>query len=83
MKVLFEFDDNKFRNETRAMPLKLVRLFIPDGTEVYERKTSWRTKEESHHVYNLNPTEVGGLRLQFISDELYGMGKLKGRPQED
>jgi hypothetical protein len=26
---------------------------------------------------------VGGFRFLMISDELYGMGKLKGRPQED
>jgi hypothetical protein len=34
-------------------------------------------------VYTPTPAEVGGFRFLMISDELYGMGKLKGRPQED
>ena len=82
MKVLFEFDDKKFVMDAESAG-EIVSLIHSRGAEIYEHKTSWRTKEESHHVYNLNPTEVGTMRLQFITEELYGMGKLKGRPQED
>ena len=81
MKVLFEFDDKKFVMDAESAG-EIVSLIHSRGAEIYEHKTSWRTKEESHHVYNLNPTEVGTMRMQFITEELYGMGKLNGKPEE-
>ena len=81
MRVLFEFDDKKFVMDAGSAA-EIVRMIHSYGAEVYEHKTNWRTKEESHHVYNLNPAEVGTMRMQFITDELYGMGKLNGKPEE-
>lgn len=81
MRVLFEFDDKKFVMDAESAS-EIVRMIHSYGAEVYEHKTNWRTKEESHHVYNLNPAEVGTMRMQFITDELYGMGKLNGKPEE-
>ena len=82
MKVLFEFDDKKFVMDAESAG-EIVSLIHSRGAEIYEHKTSWRTKEESHHVYTPTTAEIGGFRFLMISDELYGMGKLKGRPQED
>jgi len=82
MRVLFEFDGKNFVMSA-SDAAEIVRLIHSHGAEIYEHKTSWRTKEESHHVYSLNPAEVGTMRMQFITEELYGMGKLNGKPKED
>lgn len=82
MKVLFEFDGKHFVMSAQEAA-EIVRMVHSCGAEIYEHKTNWRTKEESHHVYALNPTEVGTMRMQFITEELYGMGKLNGKPKED
>jgi hypothetical protein len=34
-------------------------------------------------VYETTPRDLGEMSFKMITDELYGMGKLKGRPQED
>ena len=82
MKVLFEFDDKKFVMDAESAG-EIVSLIHSRGAEVYEHKTNWRTKEESYHVYETTPRDLGEMSFQMITDELYGMGKLKGRPQED
>jgi hypothetical protein len=82
MKVLFEFDDKKFVMDAESAG-EIVSLIHSRGAEIYEHKTNWRTKEESHHVYNAYTCGSRWVSFLMISDELYGMGKLKGRPQED
>jgi hypothetical protein len=82
MKVLFEFDSKRFVMDSESAG-EIVSLIHARGAEIYEHKKDYRTKEESHHVYNLNPAEIGTVRMNFITEELYGMGKLKGRPKED
>ena len=68
MRVLFEFDGKNFVMSANDAA-EIVRLIHSHGAEIYEHKTNWRTKEESHHVYNLNPTEQGaGARLPLRSD---------------
>tara|TARA_R110002096_G_scaffold96933_1_gene216059 strand:+ start:58 stop:306 length:249 start_codon:yes stop_codon:yes gene_type:complete len=82
MKVLFEFDDKKFVMDAESAG-EIVKLIHARGTEVYEHKTNWRSKEQSYHVYETTPRDLGEMSFKMITDELYGMGKLKGRPQED
>ena len=82
MKVLFEFDDKKFVMDAESAG-EIVSLIHAHGSEVYEHKTNWRSKEESYHVYETTPKDLGEMSFKMITDELYGMGKLKGRPQED
>ena len=82
MKVLFEFDDKKFVMDAESAG-EIVSLIHSRGAEIYEHKTNWRSKEESYHVYETTPRDLGEMSFKMITDELYGMGKLKGRPQED
>ena len=82
MKVLFEFDGKQFVMDAESAS-EIVSLIHARGAELYEHKTSWRNKEESYHVYPATPRELGEMSFKMITDELYGMGKLKGRPQED
>lgn len=82
MKALFDFDGKQFVMDAESAG-EIVALIHARGAEVYERRRNWRSKEESHHVYPANPTELGEITFKMITDELYGMGKLTGRPQED
>jgi hypothetical protein len=82
MKVLFEFDDKRFVMDAESAG-EIVNLIHARGAELYEHKTSWRSKEESYHVYETTPRDLGEMNFKMITDELYGMAKLKGRPQED
>jgi hypothetical protein len=82
MKVLFEFDDKKFVMDAESAG-EIVNLIHARGAELYEHKTNWRSKEQSYHVYETTPNDLGEMSFKMITDELYGMGKLKGRPQED
>ena len=82
MKVLFEFDGKQFVMDAESAG-EIVNLIHARGAEVYEHKTNWRSKEESYHVYPTTPRELGEMSFKMITDELYGMGKLAGKPQED
>ena len=82
MKVLFEFDDKKFVMDAESAG-EIVKLIHARGAELYEHKTNWRSKEQSYHVYETTPRDLGEMSFKMITDELYGMGKLKGRPLED
>lgn len=80
MKVLFEFNDRKFVMEAEQAGA-IVNMIHDCGCEVYEHKTNWSTKEETHHVYKLAPAEVGLVRFELMSEELYGLGKMRGKPE--
>ena len=80
MRIIFELQNRKHLL-TPEQADEVIALIHRYGTEVYETKHNWSTKQNSHHVYELTPTEMGSGELQFLSDALYGMGKLKGKPE--
>lgn len=80
MRIIFELQDRKHLL-TPEQADEVIALIHRYGTEVYEIKHNWSTKQNSHHVYELTPTEMGSGELKFLSDALYGMGKLKGKPE--
>lgn len=80
MKVLFEFNDRKFVMEAEQAGA-IVNMIHDSSREVYEHKTNWSTKEETHHVYKLTPSEVGVFRFELLSEELYGSAKMRGKPE--
>jgi len=80
MRIIFELQDRKHLL-TPEQADEVIALIHRYGKEVYEIKHNWSTKQNSHHVYELTPAEMGGGELKFLSDALYGMGKLKGKPE--
>lgn len=81
MKVLFEFDGKQFVMDPESAA-EIVTLIHARGLEVYEHKREWRTKADTYHVYPTTTKEIGEMNFKMITDELYGMGKLKGRPED-
>jgi predicted DNA-binding ArsR family transcriptional regulator len=78
--MVIEFGwNNKFVLKT-SDAVKLLELL--EKAEMYEDK--WRKAEEggtTYHVYPLEPEKVPSLKL--ISDDLYRMAKLAGKPEKE
>ena len=81
MKVLIDWADNSYVMEAEEA-MEIMAMVQKYGKEVYVKKRDWQAKQETHHVYAVTPAEVGITPIRVISDALYGMGKLKGRPTE-
>jgi len=57
-------------------------LELLEKAEAYEEK--WRKNEDggtTYHVYPLDPEKVPSLKL--VSDDLYRMAKLAGKPDKE
>jgi hypothetical protein len=80
MKIIFEINGRKHLMSPEQAE-EVLHLIATYGNEVYEHRTNWSTKVESHHVYAVTPSEMGAGELKYISDALYGMGKLRGKPE--
>lgn len=81
MKVVIDIDGRKHLM-TPEQATHVLQLIHEYGAEVYETRSNWgTTKVESHHVYTLTPAELGVGRLMYLTDALYGMGKLAGKPE--
>ena len=82
MRALIELNGRK-HILTMQQAEEVIGLIHSYGEEVYESKTSYHTKPYpvTHHVYELTPTEMGKGEITFLTDALYGMGKLNGRPE--
>ncbi len=82
MKALIELNGRK-HILTMKQAEEVITLIHSCGAEVYETKTNYNTKPYTvtHHVYELAPAEMGKGEITFLTDALYGMGKLKGRPE--
>jgi hypothetical protein len=80
MKIIFELADVKYLLNPEQMN-EVVNLILKYGAEVYEAKTNWSTKTETHHVYEATPTMAAKLKLHVLPDAVYGLGKLTGKPE--
>lgn len=78
--MVIEFGwNNKFVLKT-SDAVRLLELL--EKAEAYEEK--WRKNEDggtTYHVYPLDPEKVPSLKL--ISDDLYRMAKLAGKPEKE
>jgi len=81
MKVLFEWGNKNFIMEPEQAS-EIIQLIHRYSKEVFEHKRNWKDKTETDHVYSITPAELGVLPMQFITDELYGLGKIMGRPED-
>lgn len=81
MKIIFELNNKKHLLSPEHAD-EIMALVHKYGTEVYEVKHNWSTKEDTHHVYEVTPIELGAGEIRYISDALYGMAKLRGRPEK-
>lgn len=80
MKVIIDLDGRK-HVMTPEQAAEVMALIHEYGAEVYESRSNWgTTKVETHHVFCVTPAELGVGRLQYLTDALYGMGKLAGKP---
>lgn len=79
MMMVIEFGwSNKFILKT-ADAVRLLELF--EKAEVYEE--NWRKEEDggtTYHVYPISPEKMPSIKL--ISDDLYRMAKLAGKPEK-
>jgi hypothetical protein len=80
MKVILELNNRKHLMSTDQFT-EVMDLVHKYGEEVYECKTDWSTKTDTHHVYAVSAASLGAGEIRYITDALYGMGKLKGKPQ--
>lgn len=80
MKAIFELNGRKHLMTPEQM-VEVMDLIHSYGEEVYECKTDWSTKVETHHVYAVSAAALGAGEMRYITDALYGMGKLRGKPQ--
>lgn len=82
MRALIELNGRK-HIMTMKQAEEVISLIQSYGAEVYETKTSYSTKPYTthHHVYELTPADVGKGEITFLTDALYGMGKLNGKPE--
>ena len=81
MKALFEWGHKNFIMEAEDAA-EIVKLIHQYGTEIYKHESGWGDRKEEHYVYEPTPTELGQVELTFLTDELYALGKLKGRPEK-
>ena len=81
MKMLFEWNNKTLIIAPERMD-ELIKLIMQSAEEVYEHKKNWSTKEESHHVYPISACDFGVQEIRVLSDELYALGKLRGKPEE-
>jgi len=79
MKIVFELADVKYLLNPEQMN-EVLNLVYRYGAEVYESKTNWTTKVETHHVYESTPAMAARLKLHVLPDAVYGLGKLSGKP---
>ena len=79
MKIVFELADVKYLLNPEQMN-EVLNLVYKYGAEVYESKTNWTTKVETHHVYEATPAMAARLKLHVLPDAVYGLGKLSGKP---
>ena len=80
MKIVFELADVKYLLTPEQMN-EVVNLVHKYGTEVYECKSNWSTKTQTHHVYEATPSLAAGLKLSVLTDAVYGIGKITGKPE--
>jgi hypothetical protein len=82
MKAIIELQNRK-HVMTPEQAAEVIALIHHYGTEVYTTKTEYGVKPyvTHHHVYELTPTELGTGELPYLTDAMYGMAKLKGRPE--
>jgi hypothetical protein len=80
MKVIFELADVKYLL-TPDQANEVLNLIYKYGAEVYEAKTNWSQKTETHHVYDATPAMAARLKLPVITDAVYGLGKVTGKPE--
>jgi hypothetical protein len=80
MKIVFELADVKYLLNPEQMN-EVLNLVYKYGNEVYESKTNWTTKVETHHVYESTPAMAARLKLHVLPDAVYGLGKLSGKPE--
>ena len=81
MKMLFEWGHKTLIISPEKMG-EIMTLVMQSAEEVYEFKKNWSTKEESHHVFPVNVGDFGVQEIRVLSDELYALGKLRGKPEE-
>ena len=81
MKILFEWADKKLIMDASKAE-EIINLINRSEEEVYEHKTNWRTKEETHHVYAVSAGDLGVQSIQVLTDDLYALGKLRGKPED-
>jgi H2-forming N5,N10-methylenetetrahydromethanopterin dehydrogenase-like enzyme len=79
MRAIFELNGRKHLMTTEQLA-EVINLVHKYGEEVYECKTDWSSKTETHHVYAVSPATLGTGEFRYITDALYGMGKLRGKP---
>jgi hypothetical protein len=80
MRALIELNGRK-HILTMKQAEEVITLIHSYGAEVYESRKDWNTKTVQHYIYEVSPTELGTGDITFLTDALYGMGKLKGRPE--
>lgn len=81
MKVLFEWADMKLIMDA-AKAEEIINLINRSAEEVYEHKRNWSSKEESHHVYPVSAQDLGVQSIRILTDDLYALGKLRGKPED-
>lgn len=80
MKIIFELADVKYLLTPEQMN-EVLNLVYKYGHEVYECKTNWSTKTETHHVFEATPAMAARLKLSVLVDAVYGIGKITGKPE--
>jgi hypothetical protein len=81
MKIMFDLNGRKHLM-TPEQASQVIALIHEYGAEVYESRSNWNTtKVESHHVYSVTPTELGVGEMRYMTDAMYGMAKLLGKPE--